>query len=84
MLPVFWHIEDILKEVRELVSSGYQEVILLGQNVNAYGKDLYSDYCLADLLKDVAKTNIPRIRFLTSHPWDFSDKNAGMGVYLKI
>ena len=66
--------EDILKEVRELVSSGYQEVILLGQNVNAYGKDLYDDYELADLLVDVSKTNIPRIRFLTSHPWDFSDK----------
>ena len=66
--------EDIIKEVEDLVKDGYKEVILLGQNVNAYGKDLYSDYELADLLVDVAKTNIPRIRFLTSHPWDFTDK----------
>lgn len=56
------------------MSDGYQEVTLLGQNVNAYGKDLYSDYELADLLLDISKTNIPRIRFLTSHPWDFTDK----------
>jgi len=66
--------EDIIKEVENLVHNGYKEVILLGQNVNAYGKDLYDDYELADLLLDVSKTNIPRIRFLTSHPWDFSDK----------
>ncbi len=66
--------EDILKEVKDLVRDGYQEVTLLGQNVNAYGKDLYSDYELADLLLDISKTNIPRIRFLTSHPWDFTDK----------
>ena len=66
--------EDIINEVKDLVKSGYQEVTLLGQNVNAYGKDLYSDYELADLLVDVSKTGIPRIRFLTSHPWDFTDK----------
>ena len=46
----------------------------MGQNVNAYGKDLYDDYGLGDLLEDVSKTNIPRIRFTTSHPWDFTDK----------
>ena len=66
--------EAILKEVNELVENHYQEVTLLGQNVNAYGKDLYDDYSLAELLEDVAKTNIPRIRFMTSHPWDFNDK----------
>ena len=66
--------EDIIKEVKQLVHSGYLEVTLLGQNVNAYGKDLYDDYELADLLLDVAKTGIPRIRFITSHPWDFTDK----------
>ena len=66
--------EDIINEIEELVKEGYQEVTLLGQNVNAYGKDLYSDYTLAELLIDVAKTNIPRIRFITSHPWDFTDK----------
>ena len=65
--------EDILEEIRELVKEGYQEVTLLGQNVNAYGKDLYKDYTLAELLLDVSKTNIPRIRFITSHPWDFTE-----------
>ena len=66
--------EDIILEVNNLVKDGYQEVTLLGQNVNAYGKDLYTDYSLAELLEDVAKTAIPRIRFMTSHPWDFNDK----------
>lgn len=65
--------EDILKEVKDLVKEGYQEVTLLGQNVNAYGKDLNLHYGMANLLEDVAKTNIPRIRFVTSHPWDFTD-----------
>ena len=66
--------EAILKEVNKLVEDGYKEVTLLGQNVNAYGKDLYDNYTLAELLEDVSKTNIPRIRFMTSHPWDFTDK----------
>jgi tRNA-i(6)A37 thiotransferase enzyme miaB len=66
--------EDILKEVRELVDDGYKEVTLLGQNVNAYGKDLYGDYGLGELLEDVSKTNISRVRFMTSHPWDFTDR----------
>ena len=51
---------------------GYLEVTLLGQNVNAYGKDLDINYNMANLLEDIAKTNIPRIRFVTSHPWDFT------------
>ena len=66
--------DDILNEVRELVKNGYQEVTLLGQNVNAYGKDLNDGYGMEDLLEDVAKTNIPRVRFMTSHPWDFTDR----------
>ena len=66
--------EDILQEIEELVKEGYQEVTLLGQNVNAYGKDLEENYGMENLLEDVAKTNIPRIRFMTSHPWDFTDK----------
>ena len=65
--------EDILNEVKELVKDGYQEVTLLGQNVNAYGKDLNIDYTMANLLEDTAKTGIKRIRFVTSHPWDFTD-----------
>lgn len=65
--------EDVLAEVGQLVDDGYKEVTLLGQNVNAYGKDIYDDYTMADLLEDVAKMGIPRIRFTTSHPWDFTD-----------
>ena len=66
--------DDILKEVEILVKDGYQEVTLLGQNVNAYGKDLYEDYNMGDLLEEIAQLEIPRIRFMTSHPWDFTDK----------
>ena len=66
--------EAIVEEVKELVKNGYKEVTLLGQNVNAYGKDLYSDYNLANLLSDVSDTGIERIRFVTSHPWDFTDE----------
>ena len=63
----------IIDEVKKLVSDGYKEVTLLGQNVNAYGKDLKIEYKMGDLLRDVAKTGIERIRFMTSHPWDFDD-----------
>ena len=66
--------EDILKEISELAKDSYKEITLLGQNVNAYGKDLYDDYTLANLLEDVALMGIPRIRFTTSHPWDFTEQ----------
>ncbi len=66
--------EDILEEIDVLVSEGYKEVTLLGQNVNAYGKDLGIDYDFADLLEDVSLKKIDRVRFMTSHPWDFSDR----------
>ncbi len=66
--------DDIIKEVKELKEQGYKEVTLLGQNVNAYGKDLNTNYNMANLLEDIAKTNIERVRFMTSHPWDFTDK----------
>ena len=66
--------EAIIEEVRKLKEEGYLEVTLLGQNVNAYGKDLYNDYDLADLLKDVSEIGIPRVRFVTSHPWDFTER----------
>lgn len=66
--------QDIIEEVNTLVKNNYKEVTLLGQNVNAYGKDFDEyNYNMANLLEDVAKTNIPRIRFVTSHPWDFTD-----------
>ena len=67
-------IEDIIKEVECLKKDGYKEVTLLGQNVNAYGKDLNLDYDMSDLLEFVAKTGIERVRFVTSHPWDFTDR----------
>ncbi len=66
--------EWIVKEVEDLVKKGYQEVTLLGQNVNAYGKDLENPCNMGNLLEMIAKTNIPRIRFMTSHPWDFNDE----------
>ncbi len=68
------HMADILKEITTLKEEGYKEVTLLGQNVNAYGKDLNEDYDFATLLEETAKIGIPRIRFVTSHPWDFTDK----------
>lgn len=64
----------IIEEVRKLISEGYKEVTLLGQNVNAYGKDLDGEISFAELLKSVADTGISRVRFVTSHPWDFSDE----------
>ena len=65
-------IEDILDEVIKLKEDGFKEVTLLGQNVNAYGKDLKLGYDFKELLEEVAKTGIDRIRFQTSHPWDFT------------
>ncbi|MCD7809447.1 MAG: tRNA (N6-isopentenyl adenosine(37)-C2)-methylthiotransferase MiaB [Erysipelotrichaceae bacterium] len=65
--------EEILEEVNELVQQGYKEITLLGQNVNSYGHDIYDDYNFASLLHDVSLTGIDRIRFTTSHPWEFSD-----------
>ena len=67
-------LKDIINEVKSLKDKGYKEVTLLGQNVNAYGKDLNADYDMSDLLEEVAKTGIERVRFVTSHPWDFTDK----------
>ena len=67
--------EDIIKEVKELLDKGYKEVTLLGQNVNAYGKDFKDrTYKMENLLEEVAKTGIERVRFVTSHPWDFTDE----------
>jgi tRNA-2-methylthio-N6-dimethylallyladenosine synthase len=65
--------EDIIKEVEHLSEIGFVEVTLLGQNVNSYGKDLEIDYGFADLLSDLHKTSIKRVRFTTSHPRDLDD-----------
>jgi tRNA-2-methylthio-N6-dimethylallyladenosine synthase len=66
--------KDIIDEVAHLASEGYKEVTLLGQNVNAYGKDFTDkDYTFKDLLHDLSLVSIPRIRFTTSHPRDFDE-----------
>ncbi|MBO8162560.1 MAG: tRNA (N6-isopentenyl adenosine(37)-C2)-methylthiotransferase MiaB [Brevibacillus sp.] len=67
--------EDVIAEVRDLARQGYKEITLLGQNVNAYGKDLEDiSYGLGDLMDEIRKIDIPRIRFTTSHPRDFDDR----------
>ena len=77
--------EDILKECKALVEEGYQEITLLGQNVNAYGKDLNDGSTFGELLVEVAKLGIPRLRFTTSHPWDFTEEMfKAMGTYPNI
>ena len=68
------HMDEIVSEVEALKKRGYMEVTLLGQNVNAYGHDLKEKVEFSELLEAVAKTGIPRIRFVTSHPWNFTDK----------
>lgn len=65
---------EILKEVQELKNKGYKEITLLGQNVNAYGKELPGELSFAELLSKVSEIGIPRVRFVTSHPWDFTDE----------
>ena len=63
--------EDIISEVKCLKEEGYKQVTLLGQNVDAYGKDFGNEYAFAGLLEEVAKTGIERIRFVTPYPSDF-------------
>lgn len=66
--------EDVIAEVRDLARQGFKEIMLLGQNVNAYGKDFDDiEYGFGDLLDEIRKIDIPRIRFTTSHPRDFDD-----------
>lgn len=66
--------KEIIKECQELVEQGYQQITLLGQNVNSYGKDFHDGTSFATILEEVAKLGIPRLRFMTSHPWDFSEE----------
>ena len=65
--------EEIIREAEGLMESGVQEIMLLGQNVNSYGKGLPGEVSFAKLLKRLDDTGIPRIRFMTSHPKDLSD-----------
>ena len=67
--------EDIIKEIQELAANGIVEIMLLGQNVNSYGKTLEHPISFAELLKRIEKIDgIKRIRFMTSHPKDLSDE----------
>lgn len=67
--------EDIIKEIKELVADGVVEVMLLGQNVNSYGKTLEPKITFAELLQQVEQIEgLKRIRFMTSHPKDLSDE----------
>ena len=67
--------EDIICEIERLAADGVKEVMLLGQNVNSYGKNLESPVSFAELLRMVEKVEgIERIRFMTSHPKDLSDE----------
>ena len=67
--------KDIIREIEELVADGVVEVMLLGQNVNSYGKTLEEPMSFAQLLTEVEKIEgLERIRFMTSHPKDLSDE----------
>ena len=66
--------QDIIREIEKLVADGVVEVMLLGQNVNSYGKNLEQPMTFAQLLQEIEKVDgIERIRFMTSHPKDLSD-----------
>ena len=66
--------EAILEEAKQLRDSGVKEIMLLGQNVNSYGKGLETPVTFAQLLRELDALDIPRIRFMTSHPKDLSDE----------
>lgn len=67
--------EDIISEIENMVANGVKEVMLLGQNVNSYGKTLENPVTFAELLRRVARIDgLLRIRFMTSHPKDLSDE----------
>lgn len=67
--------EDIINEIKKLVADGVVEIMLLGQNVNSYGKNLENPVTFAELLKMVEEIEgLERIRFMTSHPKDLSDE----------
>ncbi len=67
-------LNEIVEECQKLVDEGFQEITLLGENVNSYGKDFKDGTNFATCLSKVAETGIPRLRFMTSHPWDFSSE----------
>ncbi len=67
--------KEIVREIERLVADGVKEVMLLGQNVNSYGKNLDTPMTFSELLKEIEKIEgLERIRFMTSHPKDLSDE----------
>ena len=78
--------KDIIREIERDVADGVKEVMLLGQNVNSYGKNLENPISFAKLLQEIEKIEgLERIRFMTSHPKDLSDELiAVMGQSKKI
>lgn len=67
--------EDILNEVNDLIKEGYKDITLLGQNVNSYGKDFEnSNFYFWNLLEEIAKTGVQRLRFTTSNPFDWNNE----------
>lgn len=67
--------KDIIREIEGLAADGVKEIMLLGQNVNSYGRNLEESISFAQLLREVEKVEgVERIRFMTSHPKDLSDE----------
>ncbi len=77
--------DEILKEIDEVIKNGFKEVLLIGQNVNSYGADFNDDTMVSmgkkrfkssfhKLLEFVAKKDLQKISFVSSNPWDFSDE----------
>ena len=67
--------QDIVREITGLVADGVSEIMLLGQNVNSYGKNLDKPVSFAELLKEIEQIEgLKRIRFMTPHPKDFSNE----------
>lgn len=76
-------LEDIVAEAERYVAAGVQEITLLGQNVNSYGRDLYGSPRFAQVLEALDATGIKRLRFATSHPKDLNDEVISQFASLK-
>ena len=65
--------QEIIGDVDRIITNGFKEAVLIGQNVNSYGKDLAKDSLFPKLLEEVAQRPLNKISFVSSNPWDFSD-----------
>ena len=78
-------VESVVYELSRLAAEGVQEVTLLGQNVNSYGRDLYGRARFAELLHEAGESGIPRVRFVTSHPKDLGPETMeAMAAHVNI